>query len=160
MKMKSTLAALQCLITVFLFLPECLVAGSSHPVNPCKVINHEEAESIMGEQLKEGEFSEKKVVNMQLCIYDAVSDSSFSMLQISLTHGARAKEIFSGIKENFSDCEMVEGIGDEAFFAAPGMHILTSGYYVSIAAGNSKRNRDKLLAAGQKAVANLKGLLK
>lgn len=56
----------------------------------------------------------------------------------------------------------MEGIGDEAYLATPGVHILSDGYYISIALGNlsDKRNQEMLKEAGLLAVDNLKATLK
>jgi hypothetical protein len=56
----------------------------------------------------------------------------------------------------------VEGIGDEAYLATPGLHILSDGYYISIALGNpsDKKNQEMLKEAGLLAVDNLKATLK
>ncbi|NLO28520.1 MAG: hypothetical protein GX113_10165 [Actinobacteria bacterium] len=56
----------------------------------------------------------------------------------------------------------MEGIGDEAYLATPGLHILSDGYYISIALGNlsDKENQEMLKEAGLLAVDNLKATLK
>ncbi|PIE54233.1 MAG: hypothetical protein CSA35_06720 [Dethiosulfovibrio peptidovorans] len=78
------------------------------------------------------------------------------MLQISIVQGEKAKECFSAIKEGFPDHEVVKGIGDYAFFAPPGLHVLAENYYITIAAGNLNKNKDKTLTAGKKLVSRLK----
>lgn len=68
------------------------------------------------------------------------------------------KSIFEGIKDNFGEeLAVVERIGDEAFIATPGLHILKGGYYIVIAVVNTsdETNRNILKAAGAKAVGNL-----
>lgn len=124
----------------------------------------------MGTALKEGQYSENKVVGQKICLYEAADSDSFAFLQISLTQdafivpnvlasGQNAKTIFTSIKDAFPDREGVAGIGDDAFLATPGLHVLKGGYYLTFGAGNLKRNKDRLISAGEKAVANLEASL-
>ena len=105
--------------------------------------------------MKAGKLREQKAIGMKLCLYEAADDNSFGMLEVSIIQGQTAKETFSVIKNNFPDHEMIDGIGDDTFIATPGIHILKNGCYLTIAAGNLNRNRDKVLEAGKRAVANL-----
>jgi hypothetical protein len=139
-------------------------------LEPCKLISKAEAEEIMGTALKEGQYSENKVVGQKICLYEAADSDSFAFLQIGLTQdafivpnvlasGQNAKTIFTSIKDAFPDREGVAGIGDDAFLATPGLHVLKGGYYLTFGAGNLKRNKDRLISAGEKAVANLEASL-
>lgn len=139
---------------------------STQLVEPCKLISKNEAESIMGTALQEGQYSENKRVGQKICIYEAVDRNSFVFLQISLTQnafiapnvlssGQNAKTIFTSVKNAFPDRENISNIGDDTFIATPGIHILKGDYYLTIGAGNIKRNKDKLIKAGEKAVANI-----
>jgi hypothetical protein len=114
-----------------------------------------EVEEIMGEKMKAGTLREQKATDMKLCLYEAADDNSFGILQVSIIQGQSAKETFSMMENNFPDHEMIDGIGDYAFIATPGIHILKNGCYLTIAAGNLNRNRDKVLVAGKRAVADL-----
>ncbi|MBT8342996.1 MAG: hypothetical protein HKP58_19120 [Desulfatitalea sp.] len=136
-------------------------------VEPCELIPKNEAESIMGTALQEGKYSENKKVGQKICIYEAENTNSFVFLQISLTQngfissnvlssGQNAKAIYTSIKNAFPDRENISRIGDDAFIATPGIHILVGDYYLAIGAGNIMRNKDKLIKAGDKAVANLR----
>lgn len=140
-------------------------------IEPCELITQAEAEEIIGTALKEGQYSENKVVGQKMCLYEAADENSFAFLQISLTQnafippkifasGQSAQTIFSAIKEAFPDREAINGTGDDAFIATPGIHILTGDYYMTIGAGNINQNRDKLKIAGVKAMANLEAALK
>jgi hypothetical protein len=141
--------------------------GDSIPlIEPCELISKAEAEKIMGTALKEGQQSENKVVGQKICLYEAADSDSFAFFQISLTQdafivpnvlasGQNAKTIFTSIKDAFPDRQGVAGIGDDAFLATPGLHVLKGGYYLTIGAGNLKSNKGRLISAGDKAVANL-----
>lgn len=143
-----------------LFSPTVIFAKSPIIIDPCDVIPQMVAEKIMGEKLKSGQLREQKATGQKICLYEAVEGNPFAMLQISLLQGQRAKKIFSVIKTNFPNYESVTGIGDDAFIATPGIHILKNDYYLTIAAGNLNRNRAKVHVAGKKAVASLEMELK
>lgn len=140
-------------------------------IEPCQLITKAEAEEIMVVAFKEGQHSENKVVGQKMCLYEAADENSFAFLQISLTQnafippkifasGQTAQTIFGTIKEAFPDREAINGAGDDAFIATPGVHILYGDYYMTIGAGNINQNRDKLKIAGVKAMANLEAGLK
>ena len=144
---------------------------SNQLIEPCKLITQAQAEAIMGVALKEGQHRENQVVGQKMCLYEAADENSFAFLNISLTQnafippkilasGQNAKSIFSAVKEAFPDREAVNKMGDEAFIATPGIHVLKGDYYVTIGAGNINQNRDKLKIAGEKAMANLEAALK
>lgn len=135
-------------------------------IEPCKLLSKSEAESILGIGLNEGQYSENAIVGQKICIYEAADKDSFVFLQISLTQngfiapnvlasGQNAKTLFSSIKNAFPDHEKIHDVGDDAFVATPGIHILKGNYYLTIGAGNIKSNKDKLIVAGAKAIANL-----
>jgi hypothetical protein len=138
---------------------------STNLIEPCKLITKNEAESIMGTALHEGQYSENKIVGQKICLYEAMNNSS-AFLQISLTQngfiasyvlasGQNAKTIYTSIKNAFPDRENISKIGDDAFIATPGIHILKGDYYLTIGAGNIKSNKDKLISVATKAMANL-----
>ena len=139
-------------------------------VEPCDLISKVEAEEVVGAALKEGQYSENKVVGQKICLYEAADSDSFAFLQLSLTQdafiapkvlasGQDAKAIFTSIKNAFPDREDISGIGDEAFIATPGIHILKGDYYLTVGMGNIKRNKAGLIEAGKMAVANLEAAL-
>jgi len=139
-------------------------------VEPCELISKVDAEAIMGTALKEGQYSENKVVGQKICLYEAADKDSFAFLQISLTQdafiapkvlaaGQSSKTIFESIKDAFPDRENINGIGDDAFIATPGIHILKGGYYLTIGAGNINSNKSRLISAARRAIANLEASL-
>lgn len=70
------------------------------------------------------------------------------------------EEIYRMTVENFEDRIFVEGIGDEAYIATPGIHILKDGYYITIGVGNLSlpENHERLKEAGKLAKENLENL--
>ncbi|MEL7571269.1 MAG: hypothetical protein AAGU14_12010, partial [Eubacteriaceae bacterium] len=97
-------------------------------------------------------------------------NTGVSFLQVSLTQQAfmpsgssnTPQSIYNSIKSTISSTARVEGIGDDAFFATPGLHILSDGYYIVIATGNSDKAsvQTVLKEAGLLAVQHLKELIK
>ena len=75
--------------------------------------------------------------------------------------GQTPQSIFEAIKYNFEEELSVENIGDDAFIAAPGIHIVKSSYYIQISVGNisDENNREILRKAGILAVNNLEKLI-
>jgi hypothetical protein len=93
----------------------------------------------MGEEMKDGQYSENKVVGQKICFYEATDENSFAFLQINLTQnsfispnilasGQNAQTIFNSIKEAFPDRQDIKGMGDDAFIATPGIHTLKGEY--------------------------------
>lgn len=173
-----------CLLSVFIFtifflLSEWYLDHDAHAtdpkmsaqlIEPCELITRTEAEEIMGEEMKDGQYSENKVVGLKICFYEAADENSFAFLQISLTQnsfispnvlasGQNVQTIYNSIKEAFPDRQDIKGMGDDAFIATPGIHILKGEYYLTIGVGNINRNKDKLTDAGAKAMAKLEAVL-
>jgi hypothetical protein len=133
-------------------------------IEPSALISREEAESVLGISLGTAQTSEQKRVGLKQCLYE--SEDRF--FQIGLTQQAMMpteqtqtpESLYRAIVENFEDAVQAEGIGDEAYFATPGLHVLQDGYYILIAIGNlsDEDNREKLTEAGRLAVKNLKAI--
>ncbi len=156
-------------------------AGDSGPVQPetsgvvlepCTLISMPEAEELMGADFTAIERSEEKRVGLKLCMYFSEGEDEDRFLQISLTQaafmeqenldrGQSPQSIFEAIKTNFEEELVEENIGDEAFIATPGLHILKDGYYIVIGVGNTsdENNREILRRAGNLAVSNLEAAL-
>lgn len=136
-------------------------------IEPEQLISSEEAAQLLGEAVTDGDKTEQEVVGLKICNYEAQDENSFRFLQISITQQAfmpndvnTPASLYESTVGAF-ESEAVEAIGDEAAFATPGLHIMSDGYYISIAAGNSDDEavRAILLEAGALAVQNLKNLL-
>ncbi len=145
--------------------------SSNKLIEPCELITQAEAEEIMGVVFKEGKYSDQEMVGQKICFYETVDENSFVFFQISLTQnafispkifasGQSTQTMFSAIKKAFPDGEIINGTGDDAFIAPPGIHILYGDYYMTLGAGNINKNRDKLNIASAKAMANLEAALK
>lgn len=135
--------------------------SSGSLIEPCSLISREEAEQILGVTLDQLEQREEPRVGQKICIYKSEDD----IFEISLTQQAFMPEgqtatpesIFHALVENFDDKIILDQIGDEAFIATPGIHILKDGYYIMIAVGNLNilENHDRLKAAAEIALAKL-----
>lgn len=133
-------------------------------IEPSALISREEAESILGVSLDTAETTEQERVGLKQCLYE--SEDRF--FQIGLTQqtmmpagqSQTPESLYRAIVENFEDAVKADGIGDEAYFATPGLHILQDDYYILIAIGNlsDEGNKAKLKQAGEVAVGNLKAI--
>lgn len=136
-------------------------------IDPLSLISREEAEKLLGIALKEAELTDNKAVGMKLCFYDSGKDGT-GFLQVSIVQkslmpealiksGQNPVTIYEATKQNFQGALIVDGIGEDAFIAPPGLHILKDGFYIVIAVGNSdnEENRKILKEAGKLAVLNL-----
>ncbi len=140
-------------------------AAVAQRVNACDLISKGDAESILGEPVKAAEVSENAAVGSQLCMYSAADEASTRFLQIALTqdsampaNGVSAASIFQSLKTNFEGTRTdIEDIGDDAFIATGGLHLLRNGHYLNIGAGNPNADevRKVLLSAGKTAADKL-----
>lgn len=146
-------------------------SGSKTVIEPEQLISKTEAQALTKLTLKDGAKTEQAVVGQKIIFYDsAATNTGVSFLQVSLTQQAfmpsgssnTPQSIYNSIKSTISSTARVEGVGDDAFFATPGLHILSDGYYIVIAAGNSDKAsvQTVLKEAGLLAVQHLKELIK
>jgi len=146
-------------------------SGSKTVIEPEQLISKTEAQALTKLTLKDGAKTEQAVVGQKIIFYDSeATNTGVSFLQVSLTQQAfmpsgssnTPQSIYNSIKSTISSTARVEGIGDDAFFATPGLHILSDGYYIVIAAGNSDKAsvQTVLKEAGLLAVQHLKELIK
>lgn len=145
--------------------PEVKPAGTL--IEPEQLISKEEAATLLGEAVMDAEKTDQQVVGQKICIFEAADENSFRFLQISLTqqaympdNGMTPESTYESIVGAF-DGDELDGIGDKAVFATPGLHIMAEGYYISIAGGNSDDEavRAVLKEAGILAVQHLKEIL-
>jgi len=142
--------------------------ASDELIEPEQLISNDEAAQLLGEAAKVGDKTEQAVVGLKAVMYEAADKNSFEFLQISLTqqafmpeNGQTPQTIYDEIIAAFDGGEKVDGIGNTAVFATPGLHIMASGYYISIGAGNlnDEAVRETLKQAGALAVKNLDAIV-
>ncbi|MGD9976286.1 MAG: hypothetical protein AB7S77_24780 [Desulfatirhabdiaceae bacterium] len=132
-------------------------ASGSKAIEPAMIISREDAKTLTGVGFDACKVTEQPAVGLKLCVYE--KDGAF--LQLGLTQATEMKggntpeSIYGTIKGAFKDAEKIDGVGDDNFLAPPGLHILKDGYYITISLGSMTRDREKLKAAGMKAVENL-----
>jgi len=144
--------------------------GNGEVISPCALVSQEKAGEIMEETLGEPVTSEQPEVGLQLCLYESADALVF--FQVGLTQmsfmseetidaGQTPTTLYNTIKDAFPDRVTVDGVGDEAFIATPGIHILAGEHYITIALGNSDDpvNQERLKEGGTEAVTNLEAIL-
>ncbi len=131
-------------------------------VQPEQLISAQEAAQLLGvEKIPEQSAGATTPPNsiakegMFLAFYNA-GDGRF--LQITVHQRAEElstisvpKDLFDRLQRNVKDLVAVEGVGDSAFIAAPGLHMMANGYYVVIAVGDptAAKNVEILKNAGK-----------
>ncbi|MDY0040559.1 MAG: hypothetical protein RBS57_09630 [Desulforhabdus sp.] len=118
-------------------------------LDPCEIITKIEAEAALGEPLKqERPSTAANPLNQRQCFYSSDSSDRFILVSILQTpgltpavreQGQSAATIFKTIKENLDPVATVQGIGDDACWGTPGLHILAGETYLLIGVGNTSR---------------------
>lgn len=130
-------------------------------VQPEQLISAQEAAQLLGvEKIPEQSAGATTPPNsiakegMFFAFYDA-GDGRFLQLTVhqrieEKTSGV-PKDLFDRLQRNAKDLVAVEGVGDSAFIAAPGLHMMANGYYVVIAVGDptAAKNVEILKNAGK-----------
>ena len=113
-------------------------------IEPCNLVSKSEAQQYLGQPVKEAEKKETAAVGLKLCVYSTVEEGSGKYLQIGITqqsfmpnNGQTPKKIYDALKDNFKNAVKVDGIGNDAFLAPPGLHVLAGNYYLNFAVGNA-----------------------
>ena len=90
-------------------------------------------------------------------MYDFVSHAELLGLNKDLYDFETTKKIYDSLKGNFTNALKVDGIGNDAFIAPPGLHVLAGNYYLTVAVGNSNdpKNQELLKTIGKKIVSKL-----
>lgn len=124
--------------------------------DPCGLLTREEAETLMGEQVEDPEQKDtKNPMGQKICFYDMHSSSRFLQISVVRTadmtaqirkYGQSAAKVYHSTKEMLSPQENVPGIGDDAFWSIPGLHILKGECYVLVSVGNTSRPENLDLA--------------
>jgi len=132
-------------------------ASGSKAIEPAMIISKEDAKALTGVGFDECKVTEQPAVGLKLCVYE----KDDALFQLGLTQSAgmqggnTPESLYSSIKGGFKDTEKIEGVGDDNFVAPPGLHILKDEYYMTVSLGLMTKDREKLKAAGMKAVENL-----
>jgi hypothetical protein len=72
------------------------------------------------------------------------------------SNGQTPQKLYDALKGNYTNA-LVDGIGNDAFIAPPGLHVLVGNYYLTVAVGNSNdpKNQELLKTIGKKIVSKL-----
>ena len=131
--------------------------SGSKVIEPAMIISREDARALTGIVFDECTVTEQPAVGLKLCVYE----KGDAFLQLGLTQatdmqgGNTPESIYSSIKGGFKDAAAIDGLGDDNFIAPPGLHIMKDGYYITVSLGLMTNDREKLKAAGMKAIENL-----
>lgn len=131
-------------------------------IEPAMLITKDDAKALTGVNFAECTVKEEPRVGLKLCVYE--KDGAF--LQVGLTQtafidkksregGTTPQSLFKTTKGAFQGAVKIEGLGDDNFLMPPGLHILKGQYYMTVSFGLMAKDKEKLAAAGMKAVENL-----
>ncbi len=128
------------------------IAQASEPFNSCGLLTQEEAEVLLGEPVKGPELKEtKNPLGQKMCLYSTVSSSRLIQISVIRTadmapkirkQGQSASKIYRTTKEMLDPMEQVEGVGDDACWGTPGLHILKGAIYVLVSVGNTSKREN------------------
>ena len=132
-------------------------------LDPCNIITKSDAEAALGEPVsQEQPESSINPLNQKQCVYSSTSSDRFiivSLLQTSGLTGAMREQgqsaatIYKTIKENLDPVKSVQGIGDDACWGTPGLHILAGDVYLVIGVGNTSKPENLEMAKNLAATA-------
>ncbi len=152
MKPRSIVPVVLCLLAVCTFWCLDSVAGS----DPCELLARAEAEKWLGEAVKDPESKDTgNPLGQKMCLYDAASSSRFIHISIIRTeemskkvreHGQTGLTVYQSTKEMLDPVRVVQGVGDDSFWAIPGLHILKGTDYMVIGVGNTDKEENLELA--------------
>lgn len=120
---------------------------SAKMVDASLLITRKEAEEAFGEPVKEAKINKTgNAMGQEICLYEAEESSRFiqvsviqnqAMSESMREQGQSAEGIFRTTKANTTPMKEIPGIGDDAFWGTPGLHILKGDVYINIAVGNT-----------------------
>lgn len=115
--------------------------GRQAAIEPCKLLTKEEVEAALGEPGDAGDADSSAVIGMSLCTWGAASDTSLSILQVSvlrtgdmpeqLRKQGGAKAIYNQTKAGYTGLQAVSGIGDEAYRHDRAIEVLKGDVWVT-----------------------------
>lgn len=129
---------------------------ASDSFNPCELLTKDEAASLAGEAVNGPEEKEShNPLGQKMCLF--TTESSSRLIQISVVRtvdiapkirkqGQTAGKIYATTKEMLAPLEPVPGIGDDACWGTPGLHILKGEVYVLVSVGNTSKSENLELA--------------
>lgn len=141
-------------------------------IDACALVSQGEAEGVVEAALTPAQSSEQPAVGLKLCLYESQDLASGVFLEVGLTQlsffteesiaaGNTPTTLFSSIRDAWPDRMVVEDLGDEAFIASPGIHVLAWDHYITVTLGNTDDpvNQERLVSAGHIAVGHLEEIL-
>jgi hypothetical protein len=152
MKPESIVMVLVCVLALCRFWCAESAAGS----DPCQLLSRSEAEKWLGEPVKAPELKETgNPLGQKMCLYEATSSPRFIHVSVIRTeemskkvreHGQSGLKVYQSTKEMLDPVRVVQGVGDDSFWATPGLHVLKGDDYLVIGVGNTDKEENLELA--------------
>jgi hypothetical protein len=143
------------------------IAMAGGAFNPCELLNKGEAEVLIGEAVNEPALKEtKNPLGQKMCLYSTTSSNRLVQISITRTvdmnakvreNGQSAITIYTTTQQMLSPVEQVSGVGDNAFWGIPGLHILKGEVYILVSVGTTSKpeNRDLARKIAEKLIPRL-----
>ncbi|MBF0301434.1 MAG: hypothetical protein HQK73_00190 [Desulfamplus sp.] len=156
MKIFYSIVKFQSVVIIILLTAICGTLHAAGSFDPCDLITKGEVEKFVGEPVGAPEHKDtKNPLGQKMCLYNTVSLSR--LVQISVIRsadiskevregGQSAASIYKTTKEMLTPLEEVKGIGDDAFWAMPGLHILKGDIYILVSVGNTSKHENLEIA--------------
>ncbi|MCU0571940.1 MAG: DUF3558 domain-containing protein [Syntrophobacteraceae bacterium] len=152
MKAKSIVLILTFSISICILWSVNGMGGS----DPCALLSTAEAEELLGEPINAPEPTDTgNPLGQKLCSYSASSSNRFIHISILRTeemskkvrdHGQSAPSVYRTTREMLDPVRAVPGVGDDACWGIPGLHILKGSAYLVIGVGNTDKIENLELA--------------
>jgi hypothetical protein len=156
MKRSRQIRRLQAVVVIGLLAVASGALQAAGALSPCDLITKEEVEAIVGEPVSLPEYKDaRNPLGQKMCQYNTVSASRLIQISVIRTSdmlpkvregGQSAESIYQTTKTAITPLEEVKGIGDDAFWATPGLHILQGNAYVVVSVGNTGKRENLELA--------------
>jgi hypothetical protein len=145
---KKLLMLLLCSVVL---LSGCGGSGTVHKGgdDPWDLFTQKEAEKVLGFKV-EPQIQKIEDAGQKLVLYAAVDEKETEFIQVSVVRdenmgdslkesGYNCKKLFEDTKKDLAGNKAVEGLGQEAFWSAGGLHIMSEGVYVTVSTGTTDK---------------------
>lgn len=156
MKRSRQMRRLQAVVFIGLWAVAIGALQAAGPLNPCDLVTKDEVETIVGEPVSPPEYRDaRNPLGQKMCQYNTVSASRLIQVSVIRTSdmlpkvregGQSAEGIYKTTKNAITPLEEVKGIGDDAFWGTPGLHILKGNVYIVVSVGNTGKRENLELA--------------
>ena len=129
---------------------------SADSFDPCSLLSSEELQGFSGESVRGPERKDtKNPLGQKMCLFTTGTTSRLVQISVMRTgdmvpairkQGQSAQSVFMTTRDIVKPKENLTTLGDDAFWGAPGLHILKGDKYLVITVGASNKRENSELA--------------